>query len=129
MKLTYLTKSVKLAEKATFADPSNTQWQRDLSYGYGHLIGQLVAANQFEAAFEAANRGMEIVQELLKGDPDNVRWQRASGLSIGKPEPHSSRRFVRTKLTRSMKGCPRWSGRVPWVTSAGDNDVSPARQF
>jgi len=77
-KLKTLRESVRVLEKATLARPNNTQWRRDLSMGYGHLIRELVWAKEYEAAFDAAKSGMTIAQDLLNDDPDNVDWQRVS---------------------------------------------------
>ena len=67
--------SVRELQKATEAEPDNTQWRRDLSFGYAYLSTELVAANEYEAALDAAQKGIEIIRGLLKGDPNNADWQ------------------------------------------------------
>ena len=76
-KLETLRAGVKVLQKAANAKSDNTQWRRDLSYGYAYLSTELVAANEYEAAFDAAQNGIEIVKGLRKGDPDNADWQAA----------------------------------------------------
>jgi tetratricopeptide (TPR) repeat protein len=75
-RLETLRASVKALEKAAAANPDNTEWRRVLSYGYGYLTADLVAASEYEAALDAAKNGRDIARDLLKGDQDNVEFQK-----------------------------------------------------
>jgi tetratricopeptide (TPR) repeat protein len=77
-RLEILRMSVKDLQNAADAMPDIRQRRRDLSYGYAYLCTDLVETKDYEAALDAAQHGVEIVQGLLKVDPDNADWHRVS---------------------------------------------------
>ena len=77
-RLEILRNGVRGLQNAADAMPDNRQTQRDLSNGYAFLCTGLVETKEYEAALDAAQHGVEIVQGLLKLDPHNADWHRVS---------------------------------------------------
>ncbi len=68
-------------ERLARADPSNAQWQRDLSVSQDN-IGQVLRAQGDLAGAEQAYRAALAVRErLAKADPSNAQWQRDLSVS------------------------------------------------
>ena len=83
---------VKALQKATDAKPDDTQWRRDLSYGYGYLGRELVAANEYEAALDAAQKGIELFGVSSKAIQTMRIGKSFPTLSLERPETHLLRR-------------------------------------
>jgi hypothetical protein len=71
-----------IAERLAAADPTNTEWQRDLSVGRNKLGDVAVAAGDQAGAAEHHRAGLAICERLAAADPTNTGWQR--DLSIGR---------------------------------------------
>jgi tetratricopeptide (TPR) repeat protein len=63
------------------SDPSNTEWQRDLSVSHNKVGDLAVAAGDLTAARTAYQAGHDIRQRLATTDPTNTEWQRDLSLS------------------------------------------------
>ncbi len=70
-----------IAERLAQADPSNTQWQRDLSVSHEKLGDVEVAAGKLDAARKAYERALAIRERLAQADPSNTEWQRDLSVS------------------------------------------------
>ncbi len=66
----------RIATRLTASDPSNTEWQRDLSVSYERLGNVAVAQGQLEAAAQAYREYSRIAKQLAASDPSNTEWQR-----------------------------------------------------
>jgi tetratricopeptide (TPR) repeat protein len=58
------------------ADPSNTEWQRDLSISHERLGELAVAAGDLNTAQQRFQAGLSIRERLAAADPSNTAWQR-----------------------------------------------------
>ncbi|MET8149517.1 CHAT domain-containing protein [Actinoplanes sp. NPDC005259] len=75
---------LKIAQRLAAADPSNTEWQRDLSISREQLGDVAVAAGDLTAAHEHQQASLEIRQRLTTADPRNTAWQRDLSVSRNK---------------------------------------------
>jgi tetratricopeptide (TPR) repeat protein len=66
----------RMAQRLTAGDPSNTEWQRDLSVSYNRLGDVAVAQGQLEEAARSYGEALAIAKKLAAGDPSNTAWQR-----------------------------------------------------
>jgi eukaryotic-like serine/threonine-protein kinase len=68
--------SLAIAERLAKSDPSNADWQRDVSLSYGRL-GKVHAQRGARAsALSMFRRGQEIILRLSKQLPDNMALQK-----------------------------------------------------
>ena len=75
---------LKIAERLAELDPSNTEWQRDLSVSHNR-IGDVQGTQGGLAAAQASYQaGLEIQQRLAASDPSNTLWQRDLSISHNK---------------------------------------------
>jgi tetratricopeptide (TPR) repeat protein len=65
-----------IRERLTTTDPSNTQWQRDLSVSYNKVGDVLVAQGKLDEALKAYRDSLAIMERLAAADPSNTQWQR-----------------------------------------------------
>jgi hypothetical protein len=56
-------------------DPSNTQWQRDLSISHDKIGDMLAAQGNGAEALVAYQRSLAIRERLAQQDPTNAEWQ------------------------------------------------------
>jgi hypothetical protein len=73
-----------LAQRLTAADPSNTQWRRDLVVSNAKLGDVARARGQLAEAAQAYSEGLEIMQKLAAADPSNTQWQRDLAVSYSR---------------------------------------------
>ena len=73
-----------IAKKLCRADPSNTQWQRDLAVSYNKLGDVAAAQGKLEEAARAYGDGLGIVKKLAAVDPSNTKWQRDLAISCNR---------------------------------------------
>jgi hypothetical protein len=71
-------------ETRAAADPSNTQWQRDLSVSHERLGDVAVAGGDLAGAAEHYRAGLTIAERLVAADPSNTEWQRDLSVSHSK---------------------------------------------
>ena len=64
-----------IAKKLAAADPSNTQWQRDLSISYNKIGTIQQAQGKLAEALQSFQSDMTITQKLAAADPSNTQWQ------------------------------------------------------
>jgi tetratricopeptide (TPR) repeat protein len=57
-------------------DPSNTQWQSELSVSDDNIGDVLVTQDKLDEALASYKRGLAIRQALAAKDPSNTQWQR-----------------------------------------------------
>lgn len=65
----------RIAKRLMTSDPSNTEWQRDLSLSYNKLGNVAAAQGQLEEAAQAYRDGLGIRKQLAASDPANAQWQ------------------------------------------------------
>ena len=56
-------------------DPSNTEWQRDLSVSHGNLGDVAMVQGKLEDAAQAYRDSLALQKQLAVGDPSNIQWQ------------------------------------------------------
>lgn len=64
------------SEIRTAADPSNADWQRDLSVSQGRLGNVLLAQRDLVGALGAFRKSLTRIEKLAATDPSNAGWQR-----------------------------------------------------
>jgi tetratricopeptide (TPR) repeat protein len=72
------------AERLTKTDPTNTQWQRDLSVSHNNIGDVQAAQGDAPTALTSYQASLEIRQRLAKTDPTNTQWQRDQAVSLGR---------------------------------------------
>ncbi len=75
-------KLLPIAEKLAAQDPSNTEWQRDLSVSFKRIGDVQRAGGNLDAALEAYGDGLAIAEKLAARDPINAVWQRDLAVSF-----------------------------------------------
>ena len=70
-----------IAERLAAADPTNTEWQRDLSVSHNKLGDLAVAAGDLAAAQQHYQAALTIRERLAAADPTNTEWQRDLSVS------------------------------------------------
>ncbi len=63
------------------ADPTNSEWQRDLSVSHERLGDLARAAGDSTAARTAYQASLDIAARLAAADPTNSEWQRDLSIS------------------------------------------------
>jgi len=71
-------------DRLAVADPSNTQWQRDLSVSYEKVGDVLVTHGQFAEALKVYRDSLALIERLVALDPSNTLWQRHISISYEK---------------------------------------------
>ncbi len=66
------------------SDPSNANWQRDLSVSYERLGDIYSAQGKLDDALNAFSNDMKITKKLAEDDPSNANWQRDLSVSYEK---------------------------------------------
>ncbi len=61
-------------------DPTNPNWQRDISIYYERIGNVELESNDFSGAASAYRTGLKIVERLVHEDPSNSEWRRALSL-------------------------------------------------
>ena len=72
---TLIRKAVNAFMQLAAQDPSNAEWQRDLSVSYDRIGDVLGAQGSGEEALTAYRDSLEIRQRLAAQDPSNAQWQ------------------------------------------------------
>ena len=70
-----------IMEKLAASDPTNTDWQRQLSVGWEKLGGVREAQGDLAGALEAYTQSQTIRARLAASDPGNASWQRNLSVS------------------------------------------------
>ena len=73
-----------IMERLAKADPSNTEWQSDLSVSYDRTGDVLVAQEKPDEALEIYRKSLAVRERLAASDPSNTRWQRDLSVSYQK---------------------------------------------
>jgi tetratricopeptide (TPR) repeat protein len=68
--------AVAIAEPIAWFNPSNADWQRDLSVSHNRIASVLQAQGNLPAALDSYRAGLAIIERLVKSDPANTGWQR-----------------------------------------------------
>jgi hypothetical protein len=71
----------RLAQRVINGDPSNTEWQRDLSVSHNKIGDVLVAHGDGSGALAAYRKSLEIAEALVGREPANTEWQRDLSVS------------------------------------------------
>ena len=74
--------SLAIAEKLAAQDPSNTEWQRDLSVSFDRIGDVQSARGNLDAALKAYQDSLAIREKLAAQDPSNTEWQRDLSVSF-----------------------------------------------
>ena len=64
-----------VAEKLSLSDPSNSDWQRDLSVSFNKVAGILEAQGERAKALDEYKKSLTIREKLASSDPSNSDWQ------------------------------------------------------
>jgi tetratricopeptide (TPR) repeat protein len=67
--------AVEILQQLAQQDPSNTQWQRDLSISHDKIGDMLAAQGNGAEALVAYQRSLAIRERLAQQDPTNAEWQ------------------------------------------------------
>ena len=73
-----------IAHRLTTSDPSNTEWQRDLSVSYDRLGDVAVVQGQLAEAARFYVGGLTVRKTLAARAPSNTQWQRDLSVSYNK---------------------------------------------
>jgi Flp pilus assembly protein TadD len=65
-----------ILKRLAAGDPSNTEWQRDLSVSHERIGDVRVACGELGGALSAYEAGLAIRERLAAVDPTNTGWQR-----------------------------------------------------
>ena len=79
-----LTRAREVANRQVASDPSNSQWQRDLSISHIKIGETQSAQGDLAGALKSYQAGMAIAQKLAASDPSNSQWQRDLSVSHNK---------------------------------------------
>ena len=90
-----------IAQKLAASDPSNSQWQRDLSISHERIGDTQRAQGDLAGALKSYQAGMAIRQRMAASDPSNSEWQTDVAVSAwkigtlkGSPQSDAERRAV-----------------------------------
>ena len=90
-----------IAQKLAVTDPSNSQWQRDLSVSHNKIGDTHRAQGDLAGALKSYQAGMTIRQKLAAADPSHSGWQTDVAISAwkigtlkGSPQSSAERRAV-----------------------------------
>jgi tetratricopeptide (TPR) repeat protein len=72
---------LKISAKLAAADPSNAQWQRDLSLSWERIGTVRQAQGDLTGAAQAYDDARTITAKLAAADPSNAQWQRDLAVS------------------------------------------------
>jgi tetratricopeptide (TPR) repeat protein len=78
---TFLHKAVNAFTELAAQDPSNAEWQRDLSISYNKIGDVLSAQGKLEEAITAYRDSLGIAKRLAAQDPSNAQWQHDLSIS------------------------------------------------
>ncbi len=70
-----------IMEQLVTADPGNTEWQRDLSFGHTRVGDALAATGRRAEALAEYRQGLIILEKLAAADPDRMQRQRDLSIS------------------------------------------------
>ncbi|HEV2955287.1 MAG TPA: tetratricopeptide repeat protein [Xanthobacteraceae bacterium] len=73
-----------ILESLLATNPSDTDWQRELSVSYEKIGNVLVAASRREEALAAYQKSLAIREKLIASGPGNTQWQRDLSVSYNK---------------------------------------------
>ena len=73
-----------IAQRLADTNPSDTQWQRNLSVSHNKVGDVLMAQGDDGGALESYRAGLKIAQRLAETDPSNMGWQRDLSVSHNK---------------------------------------------
>jgi tetratricopeptide (TPR) repeat protein len=73
-----------LAKALAAKDPSNTDWQRDLSVSFNKLGDVAVSAGKLDDARGFYDQALALAKALAAKDPSNAGWQRDLCKSLAK---------------------------------------------
>ncbi len=73
--------SLDIRTRLAAADPTNSEWQRDLSISHNKLGDLAQAAGDSTAARTAYQASLDIRTRLAAADPTNSEWQRDLSIS------------------------------------------------
>ena len=90
-----------IRQKLAATDPSNSEWQRDLSVSHDRIGDTQSAQGDLAGALKSYQAGMTIRQKLAAADPSNSGWQTDVAISAwkigmlkGSPQSSAERRAV-----------------------------------
>ncbi len=66
---------LEIAQKLAARDPSQTEWQRDLSVSWNKIGDVRRAQGDLSGARKHYERALEIIEPLAKKDPSNAQWR------------------------------------------------------
>jgi len=93
--------SLAIRKKLASGDPSNIEWQRDLSISYNKLGNVALAQSNLDEAARNYGEDLAIAEKLAARDPSNADWQRdiavscvrLADLAVRQENPNQARRY------------------------------------
>jgi tetratricopeptide (TPR) repeat protein len=73
-----------IAARLAKSDPSNADWQRNLSLSYAAIGGAEALQGHLAQALESSQASFAITERLAKSDPSNTNWQRDLAMCYAK---------------------------------------------
>ena len=73
-----------IAQKLAASDPSNSEWQRDLSISHDRIGDTQGEHGDLAEALKSYQAGMAIAQKLAASDRSNIEWQTDIAVSAWK---------------------------------------------
>jgi tetratricopeptide (TPR) repeat protein len=124
--------SLAVAERLAKADPSNAQWQRDLSVSQIYIGQVLSAQGDLGGAEQAYRASLAVRERLAKADPSNAQWQRdlsvsqnkigevlsAQGDLGGAEQAYRASLAVRERLAKADPSNAQWQRDLSFVLTA-----------
>ncbi|MBV9129802.1 MAG: hypothetical protein JO298_05375, partial [Verrucomicrobia bacterium] len=92
-----------IRQKLAQQDPTNTDWQRDVSVSLERVGNVLVAEGKLEQALEVYQQSRDVHQKLAQQDPSNSGWQRDLIVSLYKVSTVIGKLESSDKLTRARE--------------------------
>ena len=106
-----LTRAREVANRQVASDPSNSQWQRDLSVSHNKIGDMQSAQGDLAAALKSYQAGTAIRQKLAASDPSNSQWQADLAVSAwkigtlkGSPQSKAEQRAVLMQGLKVLDG-------------------------
>ncbi len=95
--------AVSFIDRLAKSDPSNAEWQRDLSVSYNKVGGLQEARGDRDGALKSYQDSLAIHERLAKSDPSNAEWQRDLIISYKKIADCVPPQERRANLSRALE--------------------------
>ncbi len=104
------------------SDPSNMDWQRDLSVSHNRIGDIERVRGDLEAALTAYSASLGIAEQLIVADPSNMEWQRdliISNVKLAELDNEPAARYgAALEVAKSMKASGILNPADEWMLDA-----------